>query len=96
MADAIMTAHSHIAMELNPRYYASLADTRRQSDNIVWKETRRYICGSAYDSRTGYAADKGYPPLLPSHLCITFRVGRDSEKRYVGRQSSEVFRPEGL
>jgi hypothetical protein len=96
IADAIMTAHSHVAMELPPRYYASLADTRRQSDNIKWNETREYICGCAYDSRTGYAADKGYPPLLPGHLCITFRIGRDSEDRYVMTQKSDVFRPESL
>lgn len=96
IADAILSAHSHIAVELPPRYYAVLGSRKRQSDNIVWKETRTYVCGSAYDSRTGYAAEKGYPPILPSHLMIEFKVGRDDQGRYVGRQRSEVYRPDSI
>ena len=96
IADAILSAHSHIAIELPPRYYAIIGSKRRQSDNIVWKETREYVCGSAYDSRTGYAAEKGYPPILPSHLKISFGIGRDDADRRVGRQSSEVFRPDSI
>lgn len=90
IADAILTAHSHIAIDLPPRYYATLAD--RGINPIRWNETREYICGSAYDSRTGYAEDKGYPPLLPSHLAITFEVDSQGKKS----QSSELIRKEDL
>jgi hypothetical protein len=96
IADAILTAHSHVAMDLPPRYYATLADSRRTRDAIVWKETREYICGSAYDSRTGYAEEKGYPPILPSHLRVTFAIGRDSEDRRVLKQESKIYRMEDI
>lgn len=89
-ADAIITAHSHIAVDLPPRYYTTLE--KRGSNPIKWNETREYICGSAYDSRTGYAEDKGYPPLLPSHLVIHFEAGSHGEKS----QSSTIIRKEDL
>lgn len=90
VADAILTAHSHIALELPPRYYATLAD--RGNHPVKWNETREYICGSAYDSRTGYAEDKGYPPLLPSHLVINFEADSQGKKS----QSSTVIRKEDI
>jgi hypothetical protein len=90
VSDAILTAHSHIAIELPPRYYASLAE--RGANPMKWNETREYICGSAYDSRTGYAEDKGYPPLLPSHLVINFAVDSQGKKS----QSSTVIRKEDI
>lgn len=62
-ADAIFTAHSHIAIALPP-----LALNSRQGTKL----RHQYICGSGYDSRTGYASDKGYPPLLPSFLSVCF------------------------
>lgn len=90
IADAILTAHSHIALDLPPRYYSTLAN--RGNNPIRWNETREYICGSAYDSRTGYAEDKGYPPLLPSHLMIKFEADANGKKS----QSSELIRKEDL
>src|SRR5258706_1237624 len=90
IADAILTAHSHIAVDLPPRYYSTLAD--RGANPIKWNETREYICGSTYDSRTGYAEDKGYPPLLPSHLKIEFSVDSNGKKS----QSSTLIRKEDL
>lgn len=86
IADAILTAHSHIALDLPPRYYSFLSD--RGENPIRWAETREYICGSAYDSRTGYAEDKGYPPLLPSHIQIGFEVDSSGKKK----QTSTVIR----
>lgn len=86
IADAITTAHSHIAVDIPPRYYATLAE--RGENPIRWNETREYICGSAYDSRTGYAEDKGYPPLLPSHLSIEFSCDSHGKKF----QKSNTFR----
>jgi len=91
IADAILTAHSHIALDLPPRYYATLADTRRTRDPIKWNATYEYITGSAYDSRTGYAEDKLYPPLLPSHIRIDFST-KNNEKR----QSSVIYRKEDI
>lgn len=95
IADTIMTAHSHVALDMPPRYYATLSD-KRQSDPIVWQATHEYICGSAYDSRTGYAEEKGYPPLLPSHMVLTFKIGRDSEDRRVKQQSAVIIRKEDI
>lgn len=86
IADAILTAHSHITLDLPPRYYATLAD--RGDDPIRWNVTCEYICGSAYDSRSGYAEDKGYPPLLPSHIMVSFRTNSKGKKY----QASVVFR----
>ncbi len=68
-ADAIFTAHSHVAIELQP-------SALRYADNVGMKAgtkmRRGYICGSSYDSRTGYAEDFGYPPLLPSYIAVDF------------------------
>lgn len=95
IADTILSAHSHIAMDLPPRYYATLGDMRGVKDPIKWNATHEYICGSAYDSRTGYAEDKGYPPLIPSHLCVTFKVTR-TDAGAAKKQSSEIIRQENL
>lgn len=92
VADTILTAHSHIAIDLPPRYYATLADPRNTTSPIKWNATYEYICGSAYDSRTGYAEDKGYPPLLPSHLVITFKTDSHGLKT----QSAEIIRKEDI
>ena len=68
-ADAIFTAHSHVAIDLPP---AVLYDIDNNARKIRTKLRHQYICGSAYDSRSGYAADKGYRPLLPSWLIVEF------------------------
>lgn len=90
-ADAILTAHSHIAVELQPAALLGL-------DNVAGKVTTRlrhqYICGSAYDSRTGYAEAKGYPPLLPSWLVVEFS-GKINNGRAVYEQAHTVFRSDG-
>lgn len=88
IADAIITAHSHIALDMPPRYYATLGDTRAMIDPIKWTPTHEYIAGCAYDSRTGYAEDKGYPPLLPAHIAITFSTNASGKKM----QTAEIFR----
>lgn len=92
-ADAVMTAHSHIALDMPPMYYADLADPRTVvGDPIKWLPTHRYICGCAYDSRTGYAEDAAYPPLLPAHLRIDF----SANSRGVKHQESTTYRQESL
>jgi len=91
-ADAILTAHSHIAVELPPRYMAHLEPTTFKGDPIKWTETREYVCGSAYDSRSGYAEDKGYSPLLPSHIMIKFSTYKNSDGKRVKEQTSTIYR----
>jgi len=66
-ADMIFTAHSHVAIELHPAALLSCDNTNQKEYTRL---RHQYICGSAYDSRTGYAEDKGYPPLLPSMLSV--------------------------
>lgn len=94
-SDAIMTAHSHICVDLPPRYMAHLGEPRTVvGEPIKWTETREYICGSAYDSRTGYAEDKGYPPLLPSHMVIEFSTSKNSSGTRRKYQTATIFRKE--
>lgn len=75
-ADAIITAHSHVAMELPVRASASVDEgtgSGRRKDPIVWTYTHNYIAGAAYDSRRGgYGEEKLYSPILPVHMGITF------------------------
>lgn len=87
IADSILTAHSHISIDVPPRYYSTLGSPSSRNP-IKWSATHEYICGSAYDSRTGYAEDKGYPPLLPSHVVINFSTNTEGVKR----QSCEIIR----
>ena len=68
-ADAIFTAHSHYAAELMPAPILSLDNGAMK---VRTKMRKQYVCGSAYDSRTGYALEKGYKPLLPAQVGVTF------------------------
>jgi hypothetical protein len=86
--DATLTAHSHYCIELPPLYKQNCDNTNAR---IVTRVQSQYICGSAYDSRTGYAEEKGYSPLLPSHIIITFD-GRIISGKAVKQQRSEIVR----
>ena len=68
-ADAIFTAHSHVAMQIPLPPLLSADNVQQQ---VRTKMRTGYICGCAYDSRTGYAEDKGYPPLTPALLSVKF------------------------
>ena len=68
-ADAIFTAHSHVCLDLPP---AGMYHTDNGARKVVTKLRHQYICGSAYDSRSGYAADKGYRMLLPAWANVAF------------------------
>jgi len=96
-ADATFSAHSHICCEIPPRYMAYIDDqTRGDSDeHIRWKPMYEYICGCAYDSRTGYAEDKGYPPILPGHLSVAFD-GRIRHGIPHKEQQCTIYRPGAL
>lgn len=67
--DALFTAHSHVAMELQP---ATVFEADNNARTIRTKLRHQYICGSGYDSRTGYAEEKAYPPILPSYISVEF------------------------
>ena len=73
-ADAIFTAHSHVAEDLTPAalQYVDEAHNDRGSFIVRTRLRHQYICGTAYDSRTGYAEDKGYSPLMPAYLAVEF------------------------
>lgn len=87
-ADAIITAHSHICAAIPPTRRAYLRNESAGGFPIKWRSTYGYIAGCAYDSRTGYAEEKAYSPLLPAHIAITFH----SDTKAHGRlQTHEIF-----
>ena len=90
-ADAIFTAHSHVAIDLQP---AALIEADNVNARTKVRMRHQYICGSAYDSRTGYAEEKGYPPLLPSYIVVGFD-GRVSNGHARYGQESHVWRSGG-
>ena len=90
-ADAIFTAHSHIAVELHPK---ALQSCNNDTCQVQTRLRHGYICGSAYDSRTGYAEDKAYSPILPAHISVEFD-GRIIEGHARYGQRCEVFRSDG-
>jgi hypothetical protein len=90
-ADAIFTAHSHAAMDLVP---ATIFSADNGSKDVHTKLRHQYICGSAYDSRSGYAEQKGYPPMLPSYVSVEFD-GRIIEGQAVKKQTCRIFRADG-
>lgn len=90
-ADAIFTAHSHVAIELQP---STIMSCDNHDMRVRTKLRHQYICGSAYDSRTGYAEEKGYSPLLPSYLVVEFD-GRIVEGKPKRAQNCRIFRSDG-
>ena len=90
-ADALFTAHSHVCLDLPPSFLISADNGQR---TLRTKPRHQYICGCAYDSRTGYAAEKGYNPILPAYPVIEFD-GRVAEGRAKKRQRCEIFRSDG-
>jgi hypothetical protein len=90
-ADALFTAHSHICVDLPPK---ALMSADNSNMRVHTKLRHGYICGSAYDSRSGYADEKGYSPILPSWIVVQFD-GRIIEGRAQYGQRSEVFRANG-
>jgi hypothetical protein len=86
IADAIFSAHSHICLDSTPLYRAYLP-TGKAAGGIKYRETRSFICGCAYDSRVpGYAEEKGYSPILPAYLSVTFSGER--KQKHQGPKSS--------
>jgi hypothetical protein len=91
LADAIFTSHSHVAIDLPPAVI-QFCDNHAMKPQVMLRH--QYICGSGYDSRTGYATEKGYPPLLPSFLSVKFD-GRIVKGHTMKKQSSTIYRSDG-
>lgn len=81
-ADAIFTAHSHVGLELTP---AALKYMDNYACKVKIKLRYQYICGSGYDSRTGYAQQKGYTPLLPQFIMVEF-LGKMKTGGYIAHE----------
>ncbi len=73
-ADVMITAHTHACGEAWPPMHVAYADAAQR--RIRWYTQRIFVAGSAYDSRSGYAEEKMYPPILPEHLVITLKAVR--------------------
>lgn len=91
-ADALLTAHSHACMEITP---AALLSADNANQKIRTKMRHQYICGAGYDSRSGYAEEKAYPPLLPAYMYVQFD-GRIIEGVPQKKQEHKIFRSDGM
>ena len=89
--DSIITAHSHMAQDLSP---AALLELNNHEQRVDIKLRYQYICGSGYDSRTGYAVEHGYSPLLPAFIVIKYS-GKKMNGHWPKKQESCVFRSDG-
>lgn len=90
-ADGLFTAHSHLAADLQP---VVLYELDNQAGKIRTKLRRQYICGAGYDSRSGYAEEKGYNPMLPAYLKVQFD-GRIIQGTAQKSQDCQIFRSDG-
>lgn len=87
-ADALFTAHSHACIELPPDMMLSCDNVGKK---IITKQRHQYICGCGYDSRTGYAEEKGYPPILPAYIVTEFS-GKIINGYNEHKQESRIYR----
>ena len=90
-ADALFTAHSHLAADLQP---SVLYELDNGNGKIRTKLRYQYVCGAAYDSRSGYAEEKAYTPMLPAWIKVAFD-GRIVQGEAQKRQKCEIFRSSG-
>lgn len=91
LADAVFSAHSHICCDTPPTTRTYL--DANANEPIRYLTTYGYVCGCAYDSRTGYAEWKGYPPILPAYLAVEFS-GKIVQGEAQKKQSSMIWRKE--
>lgn len=90
-ADALFTAHSHMVASLQP---AALLSADNNARCIKTKLRHQYVCGSGYDSRTGYAEEKAYTPILPSYITVRFD-GRIIEGHPMKTQEHKIYYSDG-
>lgn len=75
LADIALTAHTHAYGECWPKKIVGYTDSRAQ--RVRHLEMRSFVCGSAYDSRDGYAEEKQYPILTPGHIAVDVAATQD-------------------
>lgn len=90
-ADVLLTAHSHVCMELPPAHRMSADNT---NGRIRTRLQHQFICGCGYDSRSGYAEEKAYPPILPAYLSVELD-GRIVEGKAKYGVQSQTWRSDG-
>jgi hypothetical protein len=76
-ADIALTAHTHACGEAWPPRHIAKVDHRKS--RIDYSTMRMFVCGSAYDSRDGYAEEKMYPVLLPQHIVVQVEAKWDGK-----------------
>lgn len=72
-----ITQNTHACGEAWPTRYMAVVNRRNKC--VDWNQTHSFVCGSAYDSRSGYAEEKMYPPLVPEHLVISISEKGDGD-----------------
>jgi len=82
LADVALTAHTHACGECWPAKHLAYVDP---VEGIKWRMMRMFVCGSAYDSRSGYAEEKQYPVLLPQHIVVSIEATRSGEVNITSR-----------
>lgn len=80
MADVTLTAHTHMLAEVPERLVAWV---NHESFRVEWKRLYGFVCGSAYDSRSGYAEEKQYPPIVPGHMVVKLKVLQEGHSRRI-------------
>lgn len=76
-ADIALTAHTHACGECWPARH--IAYVQGNAKNVLWRTMRSFVCGSAYDSRSGYAEEKQYPVILPEHIVVNIKLTHKSD-----------------
>lgn len=71
-ADIALTAHTHACGECWPARH--IAYVNGKGRDVLWRTMRSFVCGSAYDSRSGYAEEKQYPVILPEHIVVNIKL----------------------
>lgn len=87
-ADIVLTAHSHLCSDPAKQHRVSI---KAEEKRLEWRVQHPFVCGSAYDSRLGYAERNGWNVILPEHLRIEIRARRVSkQKGNVRTRTTEV------
>lgn len=89
-ADAVLSAHSHACLAVPPSYIARIG-----RKGIEYRAVESFVCGCAYDSRVpGYAEEKGYSPIIPAHIGVTFKGNTSHDKTPVQNKhiSHQIWR----
>ena len=75
LADVALTAHTHACGECWPvkHWFYTEPASQRLCHHIM----RQFVCGSGYDSRSGYAEEKMYPVIMPQHIAVNVKVSQN-------------------